>query len=82
MPQDGGAGSCGIGSVAQGLTDSGHQRKSDVIGQVEEFWVSDTSGDCCQIPQHMGRYRFLCEKFDGHKNRWERGYVSLDSRWR
>src|SRR6185503_5904500 len=40
--------------------------------QVEEFWVSDKSGHCCQIPQHMSRDCFLCEEFDGCKNRRER----------
>jgi hypothetical protein len=51
MPQDGGAGGRGRSSVAQGLTGLEHERESCTTRQVEEFRVSDKSGDCCQIPQ-------------------------------
>jgi len=57
----------GRSSVAQGVTGLEHQRKSYTVRQVEEFWVSDKSGHCCQIPQRMERYCFLREEFDGRK---------------
>jgi hypothetical protein len=52
----------GRSSVAQGLTGLEHVRERCTIRQVEEFRVSDKSGDCCQIPQRKSRDRFLREK--------------------
>ena len=53
VPQDGGVEEQREKLAAQGLTDLEHERKSYAIQQVEEFWVSDKSGDCCQIPQRI-----------------------------
>ena len=41
----------GRSSVAQGVTGLRHEGEGCTIRQVEEFRVSDKSGDCCQIPQ-------------------------------
>jgi hypothetical protein len=41
----------GRSSVAQGVTGLKLKGEGCTIRQVEEFRVSDKSGDCCQIPQ-------------------------------
>ena len=72
----------GRSSAAQRLTDLEHERKSYAIQQVEEFWVSDKSGDCCQIPQESRSTVSCSRSLMVTETGGERDYVSLDSRWR
>jgi hypothetical protein len=46
--------------IAPGLTGIEHDTESCTIWQVEEFWVNDKCGHCCQIPQHMYRDMVSC----------------------
>jgi hypothetical protein len=73
VPQDGAGGCRERSSVGQGVTGLQNDGEDCTIQQVEEFRVSDKSGDCCQIPQRRYGYSFSREEPEGSENRWEEG---------
>jgi hypothetical protein len=79
VPRDGVGGWRARSSVGQGVTGVKQEGENGTIQQVEEFWASDTSGDCCQIPQRELQCSVSLTKPAGGNINGRRDYVSLVS---